>query len=300
MNTEKGSAELQKLFSGYILKAAAGDKWPTPLLENAERVSAPLVVRMLEQIGLTADTTQPFRLVDNGCGVGVTAGELQRLIKPEVMKESSVLCGDFPEMMVGLVKERIESEGWVNTTAERIDAQSSGLETDSFTHVTLNIAFHVIPDSEAALDDSIRILKPGGQLGFTTWHLLPGFVADLEAAFKSFPFDAPFQWVLQTTPWGDWANANWVKKTLVVKGLEDVKVNLLAHLSRVAGPDEFISHFSMVITWLMNSSWSDELRKEHPEEEVFGLIKEFLGKKYDGKGWDTTWVSLIASGRVPA
>src|SRR4051794_10730764 len=92
--------------------------------------------------------------------------------------------------------------------------------------------------------DSIRILKPGGHLGFTTWHLLPGFVADLEAAFKSFPFDAPFQWTLQTTAWGDWANANWVKKALAAKGLEDIKVDLLAHLSRVNGPDEFISHFS--------------------------------------------------------
>jgi len=96
---------------------------------NAERISAPLVVRMLKQIGLTADTNQPFRLVDNGCGAGVVAAELQRLIRPEVMKESSVLCGDFPESMVELVQERIKGEGWVNTRAERIDAQVSGVWT---------------------------------------------------------------------------------------------------------------------------------------------------------------------------
>lgn len=147
--------------------------------------------------------------------------------------------------------------------------------------------------------DSIRILKPGGHLGFTTWHMSPGYVADLEGAFRSFSFDAPFQWALQTTPWGDWADVNWVKKTLVAKGLEDVKVDVLAHLSRVDSAEQFISHFSMMIKWVMNSGWSEEMRREHPEEEVLGLVKEFVEKKYEGKGWDTTWVSLIASGRVP-
>lgn len=123
MNTARGRRELQKMFGNT--KAAIGDSWKTTLLVNAERVSTPLVVRMLDQIGLNANTTQPFRLVDNGCGAGVVAAQLQRMIRPEVMKESNVLCGDFPEAMVELVKERIESEGWVNTRAERIDAQVS-------------------------------------------------------------------------------------------------------------------------------------------------------------------------------
>lgn len=125
MNTARGRRELQKMFGNT--KAAIGDSWKTTLLVNAERVSTPLVVRMLGQIGLDENTTKPFRLVDNGCGSGVVAANLQRLIRPDVMKESSVLCGDFPETMVELVKERIESEGWVNTTAERIDAQVSGI-----------------------------------------------------------------------------------------------------------------------------------------------------------------------------
>lgn len=105
---------------------------------------------------------------------------------------------------------------------------------------------------------------------------------------------------MQTTPWGNWPNVNWVKKALEAKGLEDVKVDVLAHLSRVDSAEQFISHFSMIIKWVMNSCWSEELRSEHPEEEVLGLVKEFVEKKYEGKGWDTTWVSLIASGHVPA
>ena len=123
MNTTKGSEELQKLFANT--KAAMGNSWQESLLINAQRVSAPLVVRMLGQIGLDENTTEPFCLVDNGCGAGVVAAELQRLIQPDVLKESSVLCGDLPETMVGLVQQRIENEGWVNTRAKTVDAQVS-------------------------------------------------------------------------------------------------------------------------------------------------------------------------------
>src|SRR4051794_29461914 len=110
MNTAKGREELQKLFE--TAKTAMGNSWQESLLVNAQRVSAPLVIRMLKQIGLDENTTEPFCLVDNGCGAGVVAAELQRLIQPDAIKESSVLCGDLPETMVGLVKQRIENEGW--------------------------------------------------------------------------------------------------------------------------------------------------------------------------------------------
>jgi hypothetical protein len=114
-------AEIAKFFTNN--KRAGGAEWENALLDNARRVSEPLAAKMLDQMGLTENTNTPFKLLENACGVGVVAPVLQRTIKPEVMKQSSILCGDFSEQALALAKQRIESEGWVNTEARVIDAQ---------------------------------------------------------------------------------------------------------------------------------------------------------------------------------
>lgn len=145
------------------------------------------------------------------------------------------------------------------------------------------------------------MLKPGGVFGFTTWHREASWVADMREAFASFPFEAPFEFGLQTTEWGEWSDINWVRKMLVSKGLEDVKVDVFAFVTHVDNVEHFISNFSMSIDWVMNSVWTEEQRKAHPRDEVLGLLKEHLEKKFPGnEGWYSSWVALVASGRVPA
>ncbi|KAK4159825.1 putative methylase [Cladorrhinum sp. PSN259] len=290
--------ELDKFFQNINKMPTANNTWEDVLLENAHRVSTPLVMQMLNQMGINKDTATPFRMFENACGAGVVAPVLQRLIKPEVLKQSSILCGDFSEPAIGLVKRRIESEGWTNTEAQRIDGQKTGLADGQFTHVTTNIGYHVIPDSEAALDETIRVLKPGGILGFTTWHQEPGWSVEAREAFAAFPFEAPYGLALQVTSWGNWHDVNWIERTLEAKGIQDIKVNVFAHLTQADNAEHFMSSCSMMVDWIMNSNWSEEMRKEHPREEVIELIKGFLEKKYEGKPWKMSWVSIIATGRV--
>ncbi|KAK5657642.1 hypothetical protein OQA88_2714 [Cercophora sp. LCS_1] len=295
MSASTGAKLMSKFYNN--LSGMIGASWEDVLLDNARRVSAPLAIRMLDQIGLNSATSTPFKLFDSGCGAGVVAAEVHRVVQPSVLAKSSVLCGDYSEQVIGLVKKRIEGEGWIGTEARKVDAQKTELESASFTHMTMNIGFHVVPDSEAALDEAIRVLKPGGILGFTTWTGMLGWAPDMEEAFKSFPFEAPFKVSVQTTPWGNWGDVNWVRDTLEKKGLQDVRTDVTANLHRVDGPDHYIGTLSMIIKWLWES-WPEELKKEHGFDEVEGLVKEFVDKKYDGKEWDLIWVAIVASGRV--
>ncbi|AEO60937.1 methyltransferase-like protein [Thermothelomyces thermophilus ATCC 42464] len=268
-------------------------------LDNARRVSAPLAARLLKQMGLGEHTSTPFKLFENACGVGVVAPLLQQLIKPDVLKSSSILCGDFSEQVVEVARQRNESEGWVNTEVRKIDGQRTGLDDGAFTHVATSIGFHVIPDSEAALNEAIRILQPGGILGLTTWHREAGWVTEIKEAVKEFPFEAPIDVPMQTTAWGNWSDVNWLRKTLEEKGLQDVKVDVYAFLSRCDGPDHFIQQFGSLLDALLMGSWPEEVRQAHPKEEVLQLIKEHVTKKYGGQGWDLSWVAAVATGRVP-
>lgn len=112
---------LHKFFSDP--KAAVGSAWEEKLVEHARRVSEPLATKMLAQMGLDSQINTPFKLLENAGGVGVVAPVLQQIIKPEVMMQSKVICGDFSDQLVALAKKRIESEGWMNTDATKVDAQ---------------------------------------------------------------------------------------------------------------------------------------------------------------------------------
>lgn len=106
-----------------VLQAAQGEEWQQFLLESLKSISVPLAIKMLSQINLGPDTTEPFKLLEQGCGMGVVAPLLNEAIPKEVLERSSILCGDFSGPLVEVVKKRIEKEGWINTRAEVIDAQ---------------------------------------------------------------------------------------------------------------------------------------------------------------------------------
>lgn len=80
---------------------------------------------MLAKIGLDASATEPFTLLDHGCGLGVVAPVLMETVPRGVLERSSVICADFSEKLVESVQGRIEREGWMNCEARVVDAQVS-------------------------------------------------------------------------------------------------------------------------------------------------------------------------------
>ncbi|KAL1872760.1 hypothetical protein VTK73DRAFT_1366 [Phialemonium thermophilum] len=299
MSQSKAETELQKFFQG-LGKGGYKEYANSKPAKAVRDISTPLAVNMLRQMGLDEKTTTPFNLLDSGAGSGVVTAVLQETIQPTVLSQSKIISGDIGEHMVEMVKSRIVEENWVNAVAQVIDAQKIPVESETFTHVTSNISFHVVPDSEGALNECIRVLKPGGILGFTTWHRNgAGWVPDIEGAFKSFPFDAPFDMKMQTTRWGEWSDVNWIRRTLVGKGLQDVDVAVSSHLSHVNSAAEFVDSIPGMIEVVMKATWTEELIAAHPIDEVKKLVAAHLEKKYEGQGWDLTWTSIIASGRKP-
>ncbi len=125
MTTASRASELDELYQTIYrdIKNAAGSAWEKTLLDNARNVSTPLAIRMLAQMGLGKHTNTPFKLLENACGSGVVAPLLQHMIEPDILRQSSILCGDFSDQAVVLAKKGIETGGWVNTTATKVDAQ---------------------------------------------------------------------------------------------------------------------------------------------------------------------------------
>ena len=124
MTQQAQEAVMQKIYK----TASGGGLSEERKQEFLDTVCVPLATRMLDQIGLCEGATEPFKLLDNGAGLGVVDAEIQKRMDRQVLSRSSIISADFSEPMVGLVKKKIEKEGWLNTEAQVVDAQVSRLD----------------------------------------------------------------------------------------------------------------------------------------------------------------------------
>ncbi|KAI5459744.1 S-adenosyl-L-methionine-dependent methyltransferase [Mariannaea sp. PMI_226] len=256
---------------------------------------------LLSQLELTSDTSTPFTLLDGACGTGVLTQQVQSTMPKHVLSESSILCFDNSEQMVGIVNKRIGAEGWINTKTAVLDAKNTQLPESSFSHVGLGLCLHLIPGTDAVLDECKRILKPGGIFGATTFHKDNKFwIPDMQWAFEALPFRAPFPETveMQRHSDGDWTDTDWIETHLQEQGFKDVKVTLVNGSYHLKDVEEFFQSFGMMVTWLMNTYWDEDTRAAHPLGEVEGLMKKALEEKYGGGGWDIKYDIICMTGRV--
>ena len=120
MANGKAGAELNKM-----LKNVGSLMGPDVLLDHSHRVSEQLAARMLDQMGLTQEAATPFKLFDNACGIGAVNFEIHRRIQPEIIQQSSILCGDFSEQLIVMTEKVGKDEGWINTEVRQVDGQVS-------------------------------------------------------------------------------------------------------------------------------------------------------------------------------
>lgn len=98
---------------------------------------------------------------------------------------------------------------------------------------------------------------------------------------------------------GHWDDAAWVEKHLAELGLTNVTVREIPGTYRFANAEEFVTSFSMMLPWVRNTFWSEEVRNAHPVEEVMELLKQHFEAKYNGQGWSIDWLVIYMTGSVP-
>ena len=103
---------------------------------------------------------QPQHILDLGCGTGTTTRLLKRRFP-----QATVLGLDLsPQMLV--VADHNATAARLNITFRHGNAMETGLAADSFDVVCATLLFHETPPAVAKtiLQESFRVLKPGGQM----------------------------------------------------------------------------------------------------------------------------------------
>lgn len=300
MAQTKAIKALDAIFKNGMQSAAQSEEGMLFVSRNL----LPLLGRpLVQQMGIGST---PVAMLDSACGTGVATDQAQALLREGgALDGSSFLAADSSEMLTGIVRKRVEEEGWVNTETRVLDAMDTRLPAESFSHVAIALALHLTPRPDDVVKDTIRILRPGGVIGFTTFQEGSAhefWRADLKTAFASFPFEAPFpdKLPMQMHSSGNWADRQAVEShlgTVYADTLTDVEVKNVVGRYTLNGPEEWVVAFGSMLTWITSAFWSEETRAAHPVEEVQGLILEHLREKHGGKPWEVSWELVVATAR---
>ncbi|KAI1652951.1 hypothetical protein F4813DRAFT_287321 [Daldinia decipiens] len=74
-------------------------------------------------------TSEPFTLLDNACGTGPIVAHLQDHIDSKLLLKSKVVCADFNQNFVNILKRRATGYNWTNLETAVVDAQVCSITT---------------------------------------------------------------------------------------------------------------------------------------------------------------------------
>lgn len=133
-------------------------------------------------------TRAPGRLLEIACGTGIATEALRKALPRSV----EICATDLNEAMLDAAAEY---RGALPRVSYRVaDAQALPFDDGSFDAVACQFGLMFFPDKVGAIREALRVLRPGGQLLFSTWDALdrnPAVRAAHETIAGFFPVDPP-------------------------------------------------------------------------------------------------------------
>jgi SAM-dependent methyltransferase len=129
--------------------------------DNIRRDTMPVSSWMLDAL-----EPQPgHQLLELAAGVGDTGFLAAELIEPG----GTLITSDLVPEMLSAAQRRAEKLGVRNVRFRQIDAEAIDQPAASLDGVLSRWGYMLMPDAEAALKDTRRVLRPGGRVALAAW-----------------------------------------------------------------------------------------------------------------------------------
>jgi SAM-dependent methyltransferase len=198
--------------------------------DDIRRDTMPVTSWMLEAI-----EPQPgHQLLEVAAGIGDTGFLAAELIEPG----GTLITSDLVPEMLSAAQRRAEALGIGNVRFRQIDAEVIDQPAASLDGVIGRWGYMLMPDAEAALRDTRRVLRPGGRLALAAWAdptdnpwtVLP--VKELQERGLVEPMPpGPGQFA--------WAEAGTIEENLEAAGFVDFEVESLPFTVRYRSVDHW-------------------------------------------------------------
>jgi S-adenosylmethionine-diacylgycerolhomoserine-N-methlytransferase len=158
----RGKDHAQRMENFYAGQAEGYDDFRKRLLQGREHVYQ------------TLGQTPPGVWVDFGGGTGSNL----EFIGPNIAKFPKIYVVDLATSLLGIVQKRSDRNGWKNVEPITGDATQWTPSEGYADVVTFSYSLTMIPDWFAAIDNALRILKPGGKIGIIDFYVSRKFAAE--------------------------------------------------------------------------------------------------------------------------
>jgi SAM-dependent methyltransferase len=128
---------------------------------DIEKVTRPVTEWMVQALAPQPGDTV-LELAAGPGDVGYAAAE-------QLGQEGRLISSDFSSEMVEVARRRAAELGLENVENRVVDAEEIELEDDSVDGVLCRFGFMLMPDPDAALAETRRVLRPGGRLSLAVW-----------------------------------------------------------------------------------------------------------------------------------
>ena len=235
---------------------------------------------------------------DRCLDIATASGTLALALADRVGPDGRVVAIDLAQAMLDLAERKARARRLRNIEWKQMNAQNLEFEDNTFDVVACSLAIFYFPDIEGALQEMMRVLKPGGKLGITT--------ADPETAFS--PLSQPYMAALRKLSdelkldqpeYSDTAKLTRQKKGLLnlVKeaGFKDVEIT----------EESIPVRFTTMEDWWeygRGSTWGDLLLDRLTPEQKAGFRKtheDEIKKHFGAEGIRTATTVLLVLAKKP-
>jgi SAM-dependent methyltransferase len=140
-----------------------GQRWIADA-DGRDRAMAPIADALLDAAALVAGE----RVLDLGCGCGVTTFAAARAVSPG----GTVHGVDLSDVMLSVARDRAATAGLANVTFEQADVQTHPFAGAGFDAAISRFGTMFFDDPGAAFANVGTGLRPGGRLCIATWQPL--------------------------------------------------------------------------------------------------------------------------------
>lgn len=166
----RGKTHQERLDSFYGAQAGDYDAFRKKMLHGRETLFENLPVKA------------------GGSWVDIGAGTARNgeLFGDRISEFGDVKFVDLSKSLLEVAQKRVDDRKWTNASAVCCDATQLDLPDASVDLVTFTYSLTMIPDWFAAIEEAIRILKPGGTIGIVDFYVARRYPADGHAKHSYF------------------------------------------------------------------------------------------------------------------
>lgn len=263
--------------------------------ETIEKVTGRAAAEMLRRS--FKDGLPPLEVLDNACGPAVVTASIFKHIDqhPGQLDIRRIVASDTDKRILDYVRRRAQSSGWDDLEVMVVDQQSVPFPDNSFTHVFNNFGIFFCADDDAALAETLRILKPGNTAGFTSWAEISWWTSLAVPALEEFVPGAPALPDPSTLfPNRGWNDAHTVAEKLKKANFRNVEVHEYSFTTEVEA-EEFGETCGGLVKVTAKRSWPEETY-ERLEGQIEAAMVKYLQQHYPGGKWNGQMKSIIALG----